>query len=107
MLALEPETLRSPSTRRSVMSPSEDRTVLRPAMSSLTVMATTSDGDISITLPENHGADLRLRGDDVRISRSLDFDGRIEDERATGEINGGGPLIEARTSDGEVTVRGN
>ena len=43
------------------------------------VTATTSDGDILITLSENHGADLRLRGDDVRISRSLDFDGRIED----------------------------
>ena len=71
------------------------------------VTATTSDGDILITLPENHGADLRLRGDDVRISRSLDFDGRIVDDRATGEINGGGPLIEARTSDGQVTVRGN
>ncbi len=69
--------------------------------------ATSSDGDISITLPSTFGADLRLRGDDVRISRDLDFDGRIEDESATGEINGGGPLIEARTSDGEVTVRGN
>ncbi len=71
------------------------------------VTATTSDGNISITLPSTLGADLRLRGDDVRISRTLDFDGRIEDERADGEINGGGPLIEARTSDGEVTVRGN
>ena len=71
------------------------------------VTATTSDGDILIMLPQNHGADLRLRGDDVRISRDLDFDGRIEDERATGEINGGGPLIEARTSDGDVTVRAN
>lgn len=71
------------------------------------VTATTSDGDISITLPAHHRADLRLRGDDVRISRALDFNGRIEDDRADGEINGGGALIEARTSDGEVTVRDN
>lgn len=72
-----------------------------------TVSATTSDGDISITLPSTHGADLRLRGDDVRISRDHDFDGRIEDERATGSLNGGGSLIDARTSDGDVTVRAN
>ena len=71
------------------------------------VSATTSDGDITITLPEDHRADVRLRGDDVRIASSLDFDGRIQEERAEGTINGGGPLLEARTSDGDVTLRGN
>ena len=30
-----------------------------------------------------------------------------EEERADGELNGGGRSIEARTSDGEVRVRGN
>lgn len=70
------------------------------------VTATSSDGDISISLPASHGADLRLRGDNVRIARDLDFEGRIEEEDASGALNGGGPLIEARTSDGDVTVRG-
>ena len=71
------------------------------------ISATTSDGDISITLPRSHRADVRLRGEDVRVSSSLDFDGRIEEDRADGQINGGGPRLEARTSDGEVTLRGN
>ena len=71
------------------------------------VSASSSDGDITITMPEDHRADIRLRGDDVRIASSLDFDGRLQDDRAEGSINGGGALLEARTSDGDVTVRGN
>ncbi len=71
------------------------------------IEASSSDGDITITMPESHRADVRLRGDDVRISSSLDFDGRLEENRAEGTINGGGPLLEARTSDGDVTLRGN
>ncbi len=71
------------------------------------ISATSSDGDITITLPESHRADIRLRGDDVRIASSLDFEGRLEDDRADGSINGGGVLLEARTSDGDVTLRGN
>jgi DUF4097 and DUF4098 domain-containing protein YvlB len=71
------------------------------------ISATTSDGDITITVPEGHRADVRLRGDDVRVASSLDFNGRIEDEHAEGAINGGGARLEARTSDGDVSLRGN
>jgi hypothetical protein len=69
----------------------------------------TSDGDILITLPANYGANIRLRGDDVRIARDLQFEGELDEdgERATGALNGGGPMIDARTSDGDVTIRGN
>ncbi|MFQ5568913.1 MAG: DUF4097 domain-containing protein [Rhodothermales bacterium] len=71
------------------------------------VTATTSSGDITITLPSAHAADVYLRGDDVRVSSRLDFTGRIDDEKADGELNGGGSRIEARTSDGDVTLRSN
>lgn len=68
----------------------------------------TSDGDITITVPANHGADLRLRGDEVRVGSGLEFEGRIDKDRqsATGVVSGGGSLIDARSSDGDVVVRG-
>ena len=78
-------------------------TLVRPGM----ISATTSDGDVSLNLPPGYGADLRLRGDGIRVASSLDFNGRIDDESADGTINGGGPMIEGRTSNGDVTVRGN
>lgn len=64
-----------------------------------------SDGDITITAPSNLAADLRLRGNDVRVSSNFDFSGQVSEERADGRIRGGGPRIEARTSDGTVTLR--
>ncbi len=69
------------------------------------VTISTSEGDISIIAPAGLPADLELHGDDVRVATGFDFEGRIEDESASGRINGGGPLLEARTSDGDVTLR--
>lgn len=71
------------------------------------ISVSSSDGDIDITAPSSLSADLYLRGDDVRIARSFSFRGELRDERAEGNINGGGPMIEARSSDGEVRLRAN
>lgn len=71
------------------------------------VSVSSSDGNITLSIPAGLQADLRLRGDDIRIASGLDFQGRIEGDRADGALNGGGPLIEARTSDGDVTLRRN
>ena len=60
-------------------------------------------GDVVIDVPKGHRADVSLRGEDVDIVG--DFDGRIEEERAEGSINGGGPPMKATTSDGTVTLR--
>jgi len=70
-----------------------------------TLEATTSDGDIAISLPERHTADIKLWGEDVYIAPRLNFSGTKNDERADGQINGGGGLIVARTRDGSVHLR--
>ena len=67
----------------------------------------TSDGDITVTAPDDLNADVKLEGDRIRIASSFDFNGTVEKERAAGSINGGGPAIEAYTSDGSVILRRN
>jgi len=67
----------------------------------------TSDGDVTVHAPEDLAADVKMEGDRIRISSSFDFQGTIQKERAAGSINGGGPVIEAYTSDGSVVLREN
>ena len=68
------------------------------------IMAKTSDGDVMIDVPEGHAADVRLRGD-VQMAHAGTFDGQVREDRADGRINGGGPLIEATSSDGAVSLK--
>lgn len=72
-----------------------------------TISVNSSDGDIDITAPGSLSADLYLRGDEVRVARAFNFRGELKDERAEGNINGGGQRIEAKSSDGDVTLRAN
>ena len=67
------------------------------------ITVATSSGDIKITIPQDHPADLVLRGDDVHMASYVNFEGRMDDEYAKGRINGGGDLIEVHTSDGATT----
>lgn len=69
------------------------------------IKVATSSGDIDITIPQDHPADLVLRGDDVHLASYINFDGRMDDDYAKGQINGGGDLIEVRTSDGDVVLQ--
>lgn len=68
------------------------------------IKVTTSDGNISLLAPASISADLYLRGESVRLASAFDFEGRLKKNDAQGEINGGGALLEARTSDGRVTL---
>ena len=69
------------------------------------ITVATSSGDIKITIPQDHPADLVLRGDDVHMASYVNFEGRMDDEYAKGRINGGGDLIEVHTSDGDVVLQ--
>ena len=69
------------------------------------VVVATSSGDIELTIPQDHPADLVLRGDDVHMDSYINFDGRVDDDYAEGRINGGGNLIKVRTSDGDVVLQ--
>ncbi len=65
----------------------------------------TNDGDITIYAPTTLAALVDLEAEDLNVSRGFDIAGRITRRRVRGEINGGGPLLEASTHDGTVTLR--
>lgn len=88
------------------------------------IVAENSHGDLDLTLANNDGARLRnshgditiytdsdlasevdFDGDSIKISSGFDFQGTIKNERATGNIRGGGPLLSARTSHGSISLR--
>lgn len=63
----------------------------------------TSGGSVNVTVPRNIGLDLDLHGSRVR-SQLENFSGSMEDDDVEGSINGGGPMLSARTSGGSVRV---
>lgn len=63
----------------------------------------TSGGNVTITIPENIGFDINLRGSYVSTNLS-NFSGNIERNEVEGKLNGGGPKISARTSGGTVSL---
>jgi len=66
----------------------------------------TSDGDISITVPDGLGMDLTLRGEDINM-RLEDFSGETSDHKIEGTIRGGGIDVELITSDGDIDLNYN
>lgn len=63
----------------------------------------TSGGNIDITLPRRGGANLNLKGSYVH-SKLTNFSGDSDRDEIKGTINGGGPLVSARTSGGLVVL---
>ncbi len=66
-----------------------------------------SDGSILLRLPQNFASDLDLRTGDGHIT--LDFpvtvSGRMNPSSMHGKLNGGGELLEIRTSDGNISLQ--
>jgi len=67
----------------------------------------TQHGDVDVFVDSDIEADFDLRGADVNMSRSLRLNGRVDDDRVEGSVNGGGRTIKARTTRGSVAVRSN
>lgn len=63
----------------------------------------TSGGNVNISLPSGIGLDLNLRGSYVSTALK-DFSGEIERDEVEGKLNGGGPMISARTSGGTISL---
>jgi hypothetical protein len=63
----------------------------------------TSDGNISVTVPNGLGMDLTLRGEDINM-RLEDFSGETSDHKIEGTIRGGGINVELITSDGDINL---
>lgn len=63
----------------------------------------TSGGNIGIAIPGNTGIELNLAG--TFVNANIDnFSGKIERNKVNGKLNGGGPLLSARTSGGTVSL---
>ncbi len=65
----------------------------------------TGDGDITIIAPAAFAASIQLSGNNVRVASGFSFRGTVQKRKADGELNGGGPLVSARASGGNVYLR--
>lgn len=63
----------------------------------------TSDGNIEVSIPDNVGVDLKMKGEDLNIPKT-EISGKISEHHIQGKINGGGIPVELITSDGDVTL---
>ncbi len=63
----------------------------------------TSDGNISVTIPDGLGLDLILKGEEIS-TKLTNFSGDKGDHHVEGKINGGGISVELVTSDGDITI---
>jgi len=63
----------------------------------------TSGGNINVKIPEMKNFDLELRGQRVSIELR-NFTGEAEKDNIRGYVGSGGPLLNARTSGGSVSV---
>jgi hypothetical protein len=67
----------------------------------------TGDGDITIYASPSLKADLELHAEEVYLEPDVQVEGRLGGHGARAKLNGGGPLLIARTGDGTVTIREN
>lgn len=63
----------------------------------------TSDGGISLTIPEGSGFDLEMHGENLNADFK-EFNGDVCDNYISGKVNGGGELIKLATSDGRINL---
>lgn len=68
------------------------------------VRLSTSAGNVNLTLPQNTGANLDLKGFNVNVDGLANFQGSNNKGKLNGSINGGGANVQASTSAGNVNL---
>lgn len=63
-----------------------------------------SGGDISVTLPQGKGMDLKISGDEVHTSSMNNFKGDLDKHHISGQLNGGGIPVKIDGGGGSVHV---
>ncbi len=66
----------------------------------------TSDGGIDLTIPEGAGFDLEMSGENLHADFKK-FNGDVNENYISGQVNGGGELIKLATSDGRINLEFN
>lgn len=66
----------------------------------------TSDGNISVSVPNGLGMDVRLKGEEINTILD-EFSGNTSDHSIEGTIRGGGVEVELITSDGDINLNYN
>ena len=66
----------------------------------------TSGGDVKVRLPKSVTADIEADTYGGDVNCDLEYSGKIRDGSMNGKINGGGALIRAKTSGGDITFTG-
>jgi DUF4097 and DUF4098 domain-containing protein YvlB len=66
----------------------------------------TSDGSLTLQLPDSIQADFDIRTGDGSIVTDLPLSivGAVSDSHISGKMNGGGPLVMIQTADGSITI---
>lgn len=65
--------------------------------------ARTSGGNIDISIPDNLGLDLDIRGESINVPL-VNFSGRSDEKSIHGQSNGGGIYVNIQASDGNVNL---
>jgi len=67
----------------------------------------TGDGNVVMRLPDNFAAELDAHTGDGRVDVDfpLTINGSMPESTIRGKINGGGPLLEIRSGDGNISLR--
>lgn len=68
------------------------------------VKISNSGGGVDLQLPKNKGVDLDLSGGRIKTEQLGNFDGKIDDDRLEGKLNGGGVPVRVRSSSGRISL---
>ncbi len=63
----------------------------------------TGDGDINISLTQNTGFNVTMKGEDLKVNFK-NFNGDVDDDYIKGQVNGGGPDMNLSTTDGDIHI---
>lgn len=69
------------------------------------VKLSNSGGNIEVQLPKEKGMDLDIRADKVKVDFLNNFNGKMEDDRIDGRLNGGGVPVTIRGGSGRVSLK--
>ena len=68
------------------------------------VKISNSGGSVDLQLPKNKGVDLDLSGGRIKTAQLGNFDGKVEDDKLEGKLNGGGVPVRVRSSSGRISL---